>query len=618
MIRRAACVLFLGLILAGATSIPGARGQAPVVNLRLYAHTDYYLGAPEGRLLSTAPPYGERQSSIVDRPFSFYLYPAAQKDLRIDGTISFRGWFRAAEECRAEITVSFFDLRMGVQNEVRRIVQSNIPLGTEITSAWFGIGDVSYTLRNGSILGVSILVRGCGLPLLYWDNKETATQTILPLVNPDFTALHVRTFDDQGAVIKGANVTVTRQSVRVWTGTTNSTGWASIYLLAIERPSLYNLTVFWFGAEVNRTRNLSLPTDVPLVLRCEAYDLKANINALGLFPVPDANLRLLNDRSQLISSGNASSDGTFLFRQIPKGKYTLEVSSEGNTQAFEIDVPGPSNRRFSLAQPPRYVWTWLLVGAAALVSGVGVFSRIQGRRLRSFRFNFFKKLVAGGIPPSSIVMVTGNSGSGKTILLEHFADEVLAEGRPCVFVTNVDFPHRIRDSMKELGMSTANKAVFIDCYSATAGMDSKEELVIRHPQDLTSLGVQLTSSLTKLGQRTDILLDSLGPMISGLRPENLVSFIHSIGARVRGNMGRFFFSVGSGAPKELINRLEEISDCIIEIDVSEHGGKLRRRMRVKKLKGQFVDRWVNFSVKPKAGLVFQASESILKSLTSSK
>jgi len=170
--------------------------------------------------------------------------------------------------------------------------------------------------------------------------------------------------------------------------------------------------------------------------------------------------------------------------------------------------------------------------------------------------------------------------------------------------------------MKELGMDSSNKVLFIDCYSAMAGTEPKEELSLRHPNDLTALGVQVTSSLTRLGRGTDVFLDSLGPMIDAQRAESLVAFIHSMGARVRGYNGRFFFSVGRSAPRELLSRLEETSDCVIEIDVSEDKGQLKRKMRVKKLKGEFIDRWIDFTVRPKAGLVFHARESMLKSLAS--
>ena len=253
----------------------------------------------------------------------------------------------------------------------------------------------------------------------------------------------------------------------------------------------------------------------------------------------------------------------------------------------------------------------LLIVIIALSSLV-VIRRIQKKarkKIYKTPFNYFNTLVKGGIPKSNAIMIYGAPGSGKTILLEHFVYDSLKKRRPCVFITNLDFPSRVRDRMKELGLKVKNSFLsknlkFIDCYSETAGQKSTEEYSISSLGDLTTLGVKLSSCLNELGKNTDVFMDSLNPLFTLLKSDDILNFIHSTSAKVKGINGRFFFTVSTGIEEEIRSKLESTSDGVIELQIYESEEKYNRRFRIKKLRKEHFDEWIDFSIEDKKGIIF--------------
>jgi len=102
-----------------------------------------------------------------------------------------------------------------------------------------------------------------------------------------------------------------------------------------------------------------------------------------------------------------------------------------------------------------------------------------------------------------------------------------------------------------------------------------------------------------------IFLDSTAPLFTRLEPATVIEFLQDRSARVKGGHGAFFFTIGEGTvPSDLISKLEEVIDCIIQLHVREVKGKIVRSLQIKKLRGRkFVDAWILFEIKPKRGLV---------------
>jgi KaiC/GvpD/RAD55 family RecA-like ATPase len=225
-------------------------------------------------------------------------------------------------------------------------------------------------------------------------------------------------------------------------------------------------------------------------------------------------------------------------------------------------------------------------------------------------------IMGGELPDAYSVMILGDAGSGKSILCQQLTHGYLNEGKPCIYVTYDCFPDEIRDNMKDLGWDLSMREqdgtfAFVDCYSSTTGKSSRERHSVKQPFALHELGTAISSALGEMEQRSPrIFLDSTVPLFTRLEPANVVEFLQDRSATVKGEDGVFLFTVGGGTiPQDLQRRLEELVDCVIDLQVVEQKGETARRLRIRKLRGRsFSEQWVSFRIDMKQGFVLSGSK----------
>jgi KaiC/GvpD/RAD55 family RecA-like ATPase len=179
----------------------------------------------------------------------------------------------------------------------------------------------------------------------------------------------------------------------------------------------------------------------------------------------------------------------------------------------------------------------------------------------------------------------------------------------CVYLTNSDFPWKIREHMVSLGipeeLAKAGRLVFIDSYSAISGTSTTERFYVSSHTDLTGLGLMITKSLEELGSGVDVYVDSTTPLLSSLRTSYVMDFLQSVAGKVKANGGKLCVAVGTVIDKADLARFEEAGDCVIETQAQESKGGQTRRLRIKKLRGKpHIDKWVSFQIESGKGIVF--------------
>jgi hypothetical protein len=85
----------------------------------LYAHTDYTTGVKGGRILSTAPPYGEKRSALLDREINFTLYPTLTRDIKLEGSVNYRIHLRSPVKRTVNLNVSLYEI--GTETEIKQV-----------------------------------------------------------------------------------------------------------------------------------------------------------------------------------------------------------------------------------------------------------------------------------------------------------------------------------------------------------------------------------------------------------------------------------------------------------------------------------------------------------------
>jgi len=205
-------------------------------------------------------------------------------------------------------------------------------------------------------------------------------------------------------------------------------------------------------------------------------------------------------------------------------------------------------------------------------------------------------------------MIVGDAGSGKSVLCQQLISTYLKQGKTCIYVSYDSFPNEIRENMKSLGLDASKYEqdetfLFLDCYSSSAGVTSQEKHNVEKPFELSELGIAMSITMQDSRQKPNkVFLDSIVPLLTRLDAAKVGEFLQDRIAKIKGEKGVFFFTVGKGTVEPGLNRrLEEIVDCIIELDADKKKVGTDRRLRVRKLRGrQFHNEWVSFSIEEEA------------------
>src|SRR5262249_49779442 len=151
---------------------------------------------------------------------------------------------------------------------------------------------------------------------------------------------------------------------------------------------------------------------------------------------------------------------------------------------------------------------------------------------------------------------------------------------------------------------------FVDGYSSEAGQESREKVAVPSLGDLTTLGIKITSVLPSPDFKGGSLyFDSLTPLASKAKPESIVSFVQSVGARVKGLHGKAFFVLGLGIDGAVQRQLEDSADCIVQMEAFEESGTRKRRLRIAKFRARgHQEGWALFTIEGGKGIIFYSKK----------
>ena len=354
--------------------------------------------------------------------------------------------------------------------------------------------------------------------------------------------------------------------------------------------------------------NLVLQLEVPLY----DWDVAVRLQVLNS-PIMGAQVSLyLNGTS--VASGNTDKNGIVHFASVPLGSYEIKVASligvrdfanvthsaEQNTTALETPI---------LSEIPTSML--LVVAGVAIVAVFGVVA-VSRRRMRTRSYKQVAELLGGTIPERAVIMVVGPSGSGKSLLMLNILADSLQLGRRCVYVSNSELPSKIRDQLTKMGVNARdgeheNKLRFIDAYSGEAGTRSSEMHAVSSPRDLTGLGIQITSCIEELAGTANVFFDSLAPIVESGGPARSLEFVQYYGARTTKSGGTFTYATTAAIGQELSDRLEESSDCVVQVEKMSGKGRIRGRLLVKKARGLVHEQdWVGFKITSRGRMEFSS------------
>ena len=577
-------------------------GVGPSINYQFQAGSSIVLHVTINQTSGKAQPLLVWDDPSAPTSIRLPTVSAATPMISYLGKTNFGGIFQAETNGTSHIRINAtFADSIGIYRFVSAILRFTAANGTAT--------DLQLNLKNSTDYSVSSLVASTlaegqwQVSLLLHDSSGNDYAFTKSLIVAPFYPVAIQVFDSDGSTLSNATLSVGFDAQSFWSSITNATGWGALRLPSSDLVGPLNMTVSWSG-----TRSL-FPLEVKrsstMTVQLTVYAANIKVTMLNL-PMPLARVTLY--QTGQVGQNTTGIDGLARFGKLPAGDYTITVEYLLATYQTSLHLTQSGIVTVQVPFPHRTITTALAVALIALGSVVVV--RRKRGKLYPTGFSYFKELTHGGLPEACFTVIAGNSGSGKTVLLNSLAAEHLIS-EVSIYVTNTEYPDKIRESMIRLGVAKedvlkdARRLICIDAYSAVGGAASTEEFSVNSHTDLTHLGMIISKCLQTAGDGADVYMDSLNPLITALRVDYLINFLQTVAARVKANNGMLCITVGTGIEPRDLTQLEESADCVIETQLQESGGGQRRRLRVKKVRGKpYNDRWTRFRVEEGKGIIF--------------
>lgn len=220
------------------------------------------------------------------------------------------------------------------------------------------------------------------------------------------------------------------------------------------------------------------------------------------------------------------------------------------------------------------------------------------------------RMMTGGFPDNSTILIRGAPGTGKSTLCQQFITSGLATKQPGIYVTLDNSPEDIINNMKRFGKVDSfisdQTIIFLDAYSwkIGGGKDESWKKVLQGGLDINSINVMLSEILTKLNKDNRSVFDSVSTLLLYIPADLVVRFIPILIAKCKQSRSTQVLILEEGVhDEEIVNTLSYLSDGVIEMKME--GPK--RFMRIAKMRGSSVPRdWMEYDIKD-AGLAMKAA-----------
>lgn len=189
------------------------------------------------------------------------------------------------------------------------------------------------------------------------------------------------------------------------------------------------------------------------------------------------------------------------------------------------------------------------------------------------------KMLFGGVYKTSTTLISGTSGTGKTVAGLHFIIEGARKGENCVFIEFEESPEQLYRNARSFGWE-------FEKYVKTG----KIELVCHYPEEWKAEQyLKVITNLVTKTSATRVVLDSLSALERIYDPTKFREFVIGLNAILKSKgITTIFTNTTSqfmGMAKITESHLSTATDNIIILKYVEIGGSMRRLLSVLKARG---------------------------------
>jgi len=218
-----------------------------------------------------------------------------------------------------------------------------------------------------------------------------------------------------------------------------------------------------------------------------------------------------------------------------------------------------------------------------MVKRSGTAKKLSGSSIKrlSTGVNGLDKILDGGIPANSNILVSGSPGTGKSIFCYQISDISFEDGFKCLYITTNDKPEEVIKKAKRLGFfdDKEKDLEFIDCYSERLGKGGQNSI---SASNLNAISLEIGKVIKDFKQKGVVVFDSFSDILIKNGDEKAVKFMQVMSAKLKDNgcMGLFVI-VNDMHEFKTVTSLESICDGVISMNVNEEG---KRMIEIKKMK----------------------------------
>lgn len=192
--------------------------------------------------------------------------------------------------------------------------------------------------------------------------------------------------------------------------------------------------------------------------------------------------------------------------------------------------------------------------------------------------NGLDKMLGGGLPESSNILLIGPPGTEKLWLSVRILLDGIKKGQKAVLITTDLAPQDIEKKGLDMGLdifplSQKNKLKFVDVYSWTRPerktRSRSKDIIVPGPSALNELSLATSQALAEFSNppsKLRIAFFSLSTMLLYNNPEIIYRFLQIIGSRLKASGALTLFLMDSGMHDEkMVTTIKHLTDGTIEI-----------------------------------------------------
>lgn len=210
-------------------------------------------------------------------------------------------------------------------------------------------------------------------------------------------------------------------------------------------------------------------------------------------------------------------------------------------------------------------------------------------------------LVEGGVPPQSVVLLSGPPGSGKSSLALQLLADHAKGGGGALLVTTETAPAVVL--AREPALRDAPGLHFLDGYSWRTGVASDAPRVTSLPglADLSTFSIRLSESLARLPEPRLVVFDTASTLALHASSSTVLKFFELGFAKVRASGASMLLAVEKGVHDEaFMTALAYMCDGVVDLKLEDGPEDLLRFVRVRALRTapRVSSRWARLLLGP--------------------